>query len=51
MILKLLWWAYERLIGHLPPGEAAVFRKRLEELLSEVVSASVEGAARGLRET
>ena len=50
MTLKLLWWAYERLIGHLPPGQAEQFRMRFDDLLGQIVEAAAEGAVRGMKE-
>jgi len=49
MILKLIRWLFDQLLGHLTAAERIRMQVRLDTLLAEVVRAGAEGATRGLR--
>lgn len=47
MILKLLTFLFEKLIGRLPEEQRDTLRKEFGELLVKVIEAGAKGAAEG----
>lgn len=48
MILKLLTFLFESLIGRLPENKRKELADKFTDLLTEVVKASAEGAIKGM---
>ena len=47
MTIKLLQFIFSKVIGDFSPEQKAVFQKKFNELLSEVIKAAAEGAVKG----